>query len=221
MVLKERGPPTHYREIDRWEDGVGWLAHPEERMARASHCLAVDGAVWVVDPVDAPGIDDLFAEFGDVAGVVVTMDRHGRDAETVARRHDVPIHLPWFVDRSFDPPVEPVRGTLGDTDFRLLRVVDLPGWTEGALYDGETLVVGDALGSADYFVAPGERVGVHPMLRFFPPAALRGLAPERILVGHGVGVTEDATAALSHALSHARPNAPRVWLKGLRAMIPW
>ena len=84
MPMKGSGPATDFEEIDRRDEGVGWIAYPDERMERASHAFAVDGEVWVVDPVDVDGLDELLAEFGDVAGVVTLLDRHKRDADTVA-----------------------------------------------------------------------------------------------------------------------------------------
>lgn len=219
MVLRDDGPASGYEEIDRWESGVGWLAHPGEVMERASHAVAVDGAVWVVDPLDAPRVDDLLTEFGDVAGVVVTTNRHGRDAAAIAERYDAEVYVPSFVDPGVDAPTTAFSGELAETGFRVLRVLDVPGWREAALFDGETLVVGDALGTAAYFTAPDERLGVHPMLRAFPPRAFRGLEPERVLVGHGAGVDADATSALADALASARGNAPRVWVEGLRALV--
>jgi len=215
------GPRVH--EVDRWDGGVGWIAHPEEGMQRASHALAVDGDVWVVDPVDAPGIDDLLSEFGDVAGVVVGLDRHLRDAATVATRHDVPVYVPgWMsgVEEELSAPVERFGRELADTGFRAIKVVDssFPPWQEVALYDedGGTLVVPEAVGTADFFRAPGETLGVHPMLRWLPPRrALSGLSPERVLVGHGAGVFENAGRALHDALANARRNIPGAYRRAL------
>ena len=46
------GDSDEYREIDRWDRGVGWIAHPGETMQRASHALVGDeGGLWVIDPV--------------------------------------------------------------------------------------------------------------------------------------------------------------------------
>jgi hypothetical protein len=224
MGIKETTPATDFEEIDRWEGGVGWLAHPEEKMQRASHALAVGDDVWVVDPVDAPDVDDLFAEFGDVAGVVVLLGRHMRDAEAVARRHDVPVYLPTWVRRSPGPDVAIRRfeNTLADTGFRVLKVVDNPAWQEAALYDESagTLVVSESVGTASYFRTERERLGVHPMLRLFPPDALRGLTPERILVGHGEGVFEDATGALAEALRESRRRSGRLYTDIVRRLSP-
>ncbi|MEW6583176.1 MAG: hypothetical protein AB1416_10495 [Actinomycetota bacterium] len=101
--------------------------------------------------------------------------------------------------------------------FRVIPVVRRPGWHEVALWEPERgiLVVADAVGTASYFRAPGEPLGVHPFLRLTPPRALRGLAPHHLLVGHGPGIHgPDAPAALAEALATARRRAPR-WLAGL------
>lgn len=221
MPLKASEPASHFEEIDRWDGGVGWIAHPEEMIQRASHALVDDGEVWLVDPVDAPGIDDLLSELGDVAGVVVTVDRHRRDAASFANRHGVAVHLPAWIDRRVDAPVRRFDDRPGDTDYRVIRVLDVPGWHEAALYhEGEgTLVVGDALGTAEYFLARGERLGVHPAIRLFPPRAFGGLDPQRILVGHGPGVFDDAAGVLQDALDGSRRRYPGLLAKTVRLFV--
>jgi len=234
MPMKGSGPATEWREIDRFETGdgddgvtggVGWVAHPEETMQRGSHALAVDGDVWVIDPVDAPGIDDLLSEFGTVAGVVVLLDRHKRDAGAVARRHDVPVYLPDVMAdeaENIDAPVERFQGELADTGYETQTVVDNFAWTEVALFDRAqgVLVVPEAVGTTEYFLASGERLGVHPALRLKPPRKLARLEPDRILVGHGGGIHEDATGALQDALSGARGRTPGLYLKTLKTFLP-
>jgi hypothetical protein len=218
------GDEAELRVIDRFDGGVGWLAFPDETMQRASHALAVDGAVWVVDPVDAPGVDDLLAEYGEVAGVVVGLDRHLRDCDAVADRHDVPVYVPnWMsgVAEEFDAPVERFGRELADTGYRAIRVRDssLPPWQEVALYGEEagTLVVPESVGTCSYFRTDEERLGVHPMLRLFPPTkALGGLEPDRILVGHGEGVFESAAEALRDALRNSRKRTPSLYGKTLK-----
>ena len=221
MPMKGSGPAT-LEEIDRFEGGVGWLAYPDERMQRASHALATDEGVWLVDPVDADGLNDLLAEFGEVAGVVVLLERHERDAARLARRHNVSVYVPsWFERVSIDAPTERFSGSLGETGYRL-RKISTPLWTEAALYHEHegTLVVPEAVGTAAYARTDAERLGVHPALRLLPPRrALRGLAPERILVGHGAGVHTDATAALSDALSGSRRRAPALYAKTARLFL--
>jgi len=223
MPLK--GGHADLREIDRWDGGLGWIAYPDERMQRASHALRTDDGVWVIDPVDAPGVDDLLADLGEVTGVALCLDRHTRDAAAVARRHDVPVSIPEWMDgvaSKLDAPVERFGHELGDSGYRVRRVRDasLPPWQEAALYDGETLLVAEAVGTASFFRAGDERLGVHPMLRPIPPRdALDDPTPERVLVGHGEGVFDDATAALRNALGGARRRLPAAYAKMVREMV--
>jgi len=222
------GETDGYREIDRWDRGVGWIAYPEEAMQRASHALVGDdGGVWVVDPVDAPGVDDLLAELGDVAGVVVGLDRHKRDAAALATRHDAPVYVPqWMtgVADALDAPVEWFGGELAESGFEAFRIRDsgVPPWQEVGLShpDEGTLVVPEALGTAAYFCAPGEPLGVHPMLRPVPPRrALSRFDPERVLVGHGAGVSTDAGHALRAALDNARSNLPGAYGRAIKELL--
>lgn len=213
------------QEIDRWRGGVGWLAHPDEPLARASHALDIDGDVWVVDPVDGPGVDDLLAALGDVAGVVVGLDRHTRDAAALAARHGVAVHLPRplaGIADQLDAPTEVFDDELADTGYRAITVVDNRFWREAALYDPETgtLLVPEAVGTARHYVVEGERLGVHPVLRVRPPRRrLSGPSPERVLVGHGAGVQTDAASALQDALRLARRNAPRLYVQALVGLL--
>ncbi len=239
-------------ETFRWEGGLTWIAHPNEAMQRASHALvAGDGSdgpdesgepsVWLVDPVDTPDLDETIADLGEVAGVVILLDRHKRDAAAVARRHDVPVYVHATMDdvaealdaaeRSSASPasqaqqdadVERFDAELADTGYRSIRVLDRGFWTEVALIspaDG-TLVVPEAVGACDYFLADDERLGVHPALRLLPPrGSLGGLAPDRIAVGHGAPVVEDAPEALADALAGARRRTPRLYVNTLADFI--
>jgi len=233
MSMKGGEPDLH--EIDRYDGGVGWIAYPDETMERASHAFAVaneetgEDDVWVVDPVDAPGVDDLLDELGTVAGVVIGLDRHVRDSAAVAERHDVPVYVAeWMtgVTEDLGPDVEIERfgSRLADTGFEAIRIRDssLPPWQEVGFFDGETLIVPESLGSGSYFRGDRERLGVHPMLRITPPtSALSGLDPERVLVGHGVGVHERAAVALEDALSDSRRKAPGLYAKTLASALPF
>lgn len=215
---------TALREIDRFDGGVGWMAHPEERMQRASHALVDGDDVWVVDPVDADGLDDLLADHGEVAGVVVLLERHTRDAGAVARRHDVAVHRPaWMsgVDADVDAPVETLENTVGSTGYTVHKLVDTPVWREAYLYHPEeaTLVVPESLGTAPYFLTGDERIGVHPMLRFTPPRDLGDRAAERVLVSHGEGVMSDAAAAIRDAVANSRRRAPRLYAEAIRSLV--
>ncbi len=212
--------PPKERIVDDWAGGFGWIADPEEAMERTSHAIDGSEGLWLIDPVDMPGLDALLEDRGDVAGVVVTLGRHTRDAATVARRHDVRVHFPEPL-LSLAEDVEADTGTIQplvrDTGVEVLPVIDVPGWREFALYaaDAGTVRVPEAVGTAPHFLAPGERLGVHPVLRLTPPrSSLGDVTAERVLVGHGRGVMHDGTTALAHALAHARRGAPRVYLRG-------
>lgn len=232
MPIKGSGP-TEPRVIDRWDGGVGWIAYPDERMQRASHALVseTDGSgdddLWVVDPVDAAGVDDLLADYGEVAGVVVGLDRHARDAAALARRHDVAVHVAdWMsgVVDDLDAPVERFGRRLGDTRFRAFTIRDsvLPPWQEVGFYreDDGTLIVPEAVGTAPGWLAADERLGVHPLLRLIPPKRSLGRArPERVLVSHGEGVFDDATRRLRDALSHSVRRAPSAYAKAVRGTL--
>ena len=225
MTLKADGRTTDATVVDRWGGGAGWIAYPHEKMQRTSHLLEDDGEVWLVDPLDAPLLDDLIGEYGEVEGIVVLLDRHTRDAADLADRYDVPVYVPTGVSgvTGLDAPIKPFSGDLPGTDVTAVSLVDLPMWSEAALYDDRsgTLVVADALGTAPYFTVNEERLGVHPLLRLKPPnGLLNNLAPGRVLVGHGEGVTDDATAALRTALSDARRRAPELYAKNIRSMVP-
>lgn len=205
MPAKVTGPGDPH-EIDAFPSGVGWIAHPGETMRRASHALATDAGVFLLDPVDATGVDELVAQLGDVTGVAVLFDYHARHAERIARRHQVPVYLPaGLTGVDVDVPVRRFADRLPGTGFELLSVTVSPVWQEWGLFDGETLYVPESVGAADYFLAPHETsLGVSHVRRPFPPTALRGLGPDRILLGHGAGVHEDAAATLDRALADAR-----------------
>lgn len=218
MPAKVTTHATEFEEIDRWEGGVGWIAHPEEIMQRASHAFATEEGVWLTDPVDADGIDDLVAEFGDVRGVAVLSNHHVRDADAIATRHDVPVYLPETmtgVAERLDAPVGriAVGATLGEYELVEVAHSGSEFWQEYALYDGETLLVAESVGGAPYLRVGDERLGVMVMRRLTPPTdALGDFEPERVLSGHGPGVDEDASAALQDALANARRRLPRALL---------
>lgn len=218
MPIKSSGS-AELTVIDRFDGGVGWIAYPDETMRRAAHAVESDGGLWVFDPVDADGLDDLLAEYGEVAGVVVGLDRHERDAAALAKRHDVSVHVPeWMggVADEVDAPIERFGTELAG--FTVQRLVDNPFWQEATFFDGETLVVPEALGTVEYFRAGDERLGVHPMLRPLPPRSLRGYDADRLLVGHGDGISEDVAPAIREAVDGARRNMPSLYLKNLRGL---
>jgi hypothetical protein len=225
MPTYAREEPTECRPIDRWVGGVGWLAHPDEDGQRASHAFVGDDGVWLVDPLDAPGVDDLIAEYGTVAGVAVLSDYHARDASAIAKRHGVSVHIPRWLDRAaarIRAPVERFAWSLGDSGFAVGRYAPFPGWCEAIAYreSDRTLYVPEVLGTAALFTVYSERLGVYLLCRPVPPRGLlRDLAPERILVGHGEGVFDDAAAVLSDTLANARRRLPHAVVTNGRAQL--
>ena len=191
-----------FRWVDEFGGGFGWLV--DELRGRTGHALVVDGGVWLVDPVDVPGLHERVGAAGEPRGVIQLLDRHNRDAAELASGFGVP-HVRVPLDARATP-------------FSFVPVVDLPRWREVALWWGErrVLVVADALGTLAYFRAPGERLGVYPWLRVKPPVTLAAVRPERILCGHGEGVHEDAAAALQRALATSRRRLPGAAWNGLR-----
>ena len=182
-----------WRLLDEWDGGFGWVR--DERLQRTSHALAVGGRVWLVDPVDEPELEERVRSLGEPAGVLQLLDRHERDCAVWARRLGVEHLRAWESDAS---------------PFDVLPVRDRRWWREVALWEpaGRTLVCADALGTLPFFRAAGERVGLHPLIRPFPPRSLRGLEPQRILVGHGEAVTNSAAEALEDTLANARRRLP-------------
>jgi hypothetical protein len=191
---------------DEADFGFGWIAPEPALLRRASHALVADGRVWLVDPVDVPGLDERLRELGEPAGVLQLVDRHARDCAALAERLQVPhLRVPF--------------GGVPGSPFEARRVLSVPGWREVALWwEAErVLVCTEALGTVSYFRARDEPLGVHPFLRLYQPRGLRDmakcLAPEHVLVGHGEGVHgEEAAAALRRAVQGARRAAPR-WLR--------
>lgn len=196
------------RFCDETDFGFGWIAAEPAFMERASHALCLEGRVWLVDPVDGDGVEDRVRALGEPAGVVQLLDRHQRDCAPLAERLGARLHR------------VPLAGVPG-APFEVVPVRDRRRWREAALWwPGErALVCADALGTARYYRAPGERLAVHPLLRLAPPRALRDLArgqtPGHVLCGHGEGIHGDEAAlALAEAVSTARRRIPR-YLIGL------
>jgi len=222
--MKGSGTADDPRVFDGNDGWLSWIAYPDEDMERGSHALATDEGVYVIDPVDAEGIDEAIADLGEVTGVVVALARHKRDSAAVARRHDVPVYLPgWMmgIESDLDAEVEEFEGTLPGSDYRIVPVIRNAFWKEFALFDGSTLVVPEAVGTAAFFRAGKERLGVHPGLRAFPPGSQLGdLSPDRVLVGHGPPLEDDAENALDYALRKSLRNAPAQWTGVLKGMLP-
>jgi hypothetical protein len=182
---------VNVRFCDEGEGTLGWVVN--EFMERCSHALVADGGVWLIDALDGDGVEERVRALGEPAGVLQLLDRHARDCAALAGRLGVPHH----------------RLAIGEAPFEAIPLVTRRRWREIALWwpERRVLVCADALGTARYFRAPGERLAVHPLLRLMPPRRLAGLEPERVLVGHGTGVEG---SALRDALRDARLRAPLV-----------
>lgn len=190
--------------VQQWSGGISWIADPEEDAKRASHALATDAGVWIVDPVDAADLDDHLADLGDVAGVAVLHDRHTRDATDVAQRHDVPVSVPEWMDLTREKltgSVSAIGGSLPGSDYQIHALIDTDEWEEALLVDadGETVLIPEAFGTVDSFGEADTALGLHPALDD-PPGDLDTWSPERILVGHGESILEDGAAKLSAAI---------------------
>lgn len=190
-----------WRWADEWEGGFGWIV--DERLERASHALAVDGRVWLTDPVYVDGVEERVRALGEPAGVLQLLDRHGRDGAAWAERLGVPLVRAWE-----GAPLE------------TLPVRDRGRWHEVALWEpaSRTLVCADALGTLDFFRARGERVGWHPLVRPFPPRSFAAVEPARILVGHGSGLHDGAAEALDDLRRRGRRRLPAAWLSAARGV---
>jgi hypothetical protein len=191
------------RLCDKFGGGFGWIV--DEFMQRCSHALVEDGRVWVIDPVDGDSVEERIRAAGAPAGVLQLLDRHNRDCTALAARLGVRHH------------VVP-QGSLGP--FACIAVRNSQSWNEVALWwpDRSVLVCADVLGTARYYRAGNERLGVHPLLRVRPPRLeLGALQPNVILSGHGEGVLEYADTALREALSTSRRRIPGQVASAVRA----
>jgi hypothetical protein len=196
------------RFIDEFDQGLGWTPAEAELQERCSHAVAVDGRVWVTDALDGEGVDERIRGLGEPAAVVQLLDRHERDCAAIADRLGVPLHVTPF-------------GGVPDAPFEVIEVVNRRRWREVALWfpDERILVVADAIGTADYFRAGNEPVGVHPLLRLKPPReAFERLEPWHVLCGHGQGGHgEGVPVAVREALRTARRRLPRAFVSAIAA----
>jgi hypothetical protein len=187
------------RFCDESDFGFGWIAAEPASMRRTSHALAAAGGVWVIDPVDGAGVEERIRALGEPRGVLMLLDRHRRDCAALAEQLAVPLHETPF-------------GGIAGAPFSFIAVIQNRLWREVALWweERRVLVCPEAVGTAPLFRAPGERLGVHPALRLFPPRRRLGsLEPEHLLVGHGEGLHgAEATAALREALAGSRRRTP-------------
>lgn len=188
---------------DEFDGSFGWV---EETgfIRRTGHALVVDGRVWLIDPYDVDGLEERVRAAGEPAGVIQLLDRHNRDCAALASRLGV---THWNLAAP-----EP---------FRAIPLATPPRWREVALWwpQGRVLAVAEALGTARFYRAGDERLAVNPLLRLAPPRRLGRLDPERVLVGHGEGVLDGASAALAEALATSRRRIPALLAGAFRAHV--
>jgi hypothetical protein len=192
------------RPCDESDWSVGWVL--DEFMERCSHALRDgDGRVWAIDPVDDGEAESRVRALGEPAGVIQLLDRHSRDCAALAGKLGVPHHR---------VPFDGVPGS----PFETIPVRRRRRWKEVALWwpERRVLVCGDALGTARYYRAGDERLATNPLMRLTPPRVLGQVEPDAILVGHGVGVHEDAAAALDDALATSRKRIGGLALSWMR-----
>jgi hypothetical protein len=185
---------------DRGAAGFGWVV--DEAMMRASHALAADGKVWLVDALDWPEAIERAVGLGKPAGVIQLLDRHNRDCAALAERLGVPhLRLP---------------DELPGSPFELTALVRSRLWHENALWwpATRTLLVSEALGTNHFFTGGRAPLGVQLVLRLKPPRELESFEPEHLLVGHGEGLHGDGAAeALREALQTSRRGLPGVLVR--------
>ncbi len=187
-----------------------WIADPGEAIQRASAAIVVDGEWLVVDPVDAPGLDEALHACGPVVGVATLLDRHQRDAGAIAERLGVPRLTP----RTLGGPGIVIAG------IEERPVVSHSYWKEALLWlpDRKLLVCVETLGTGSFYLArQGDRLGLHPLSRLLRvQKAFAGLEPTAIAVGHGRPVVVAAGPALAAAVQHPVRDLPRGWLRAAR-----
>lgn len=194
---------VHWSPADEHNDCFGWIA--DERIARTSHALCLDGRVYLIDALLGDGVEERVRALGEPTAVLQLLDRHNRDCAAWARRLGVPHVRAW-------------EG-IGGAPFEVLPVYESRLWREVALWEpvSQTLVCADALGTSPYFRAAGELIGWHPLVRVHRPRSFRGVAPRRILAGHGSGLEDGAARALAELFAHRRLTA--AWASALRTSV--
>ena len=120
-----------------------------------------------------------------------------------------------------DAPTTALSELVDDSSYGVRRVIDNPFWQEAALYDesAAVLVLPEVFGTVEYYRAPEEELGVHPMLRFTPPKKLKRLDVDRLLVGHGEGIAADADDLMRTALRRSLSNAPGLYISTVKNAI--
>ncbi len=206
----------------RFSGGFGWIAYPNEFMRRSSTALVHDGRVWVIDPVYTTGIDAEIEALGTIAGIILTVGHHDRDAIWFAERYDVPLYVPGnLITAPKGGPAVRVAGQIPHSPLQLLPCGGrgaMAWFQECAIWwpEHRLLITGDTIGTAGYFAA-ANAVGAHPFFRLSPPVSLLRLPVSRLYPGHGRSVIGDGVSeAVATAISTARSNLVAGWVQAFR-----
>ena len=134
MPIFERGESDGAEITVDFAGGLCWMAHPDEEGQRSSHAIKTADGVWLLDPIDAPNVEERIASLGEVAGVAVLSWYHGPSATLVAP----------------DSPGTIDRFRVGDEHlgFELLRRLQAPDQLAGL--DPERILVGHGSGIIDH-----------------------------------------------------------------------
>ena len=125
----ERLTPPIFDETDF---GFGWFGAEQPKMQMASHALAADGGVWLVDPTDEPALDERALSLGPPRGVIQLLDRHNRGCAEVARRLGVPPQERRAASFGAAPLVEPLNPSVNDANLERPSRLVRPGLVSAA-----------------------------------------------------------------------------------------
>jgi hypothetical protein len=108
------------RFVDEIGFAFGWIAPERGFMQRASHAVAAQGRVWVLDPLADLRPLGRAPELCEPAGVVQLLDPHGRGCRAVAEQLGVPYYQlgrgcrPAFLIGSRNTVWSPALGLIWD-----------------------------------------------------------------------------------------------------------
>jgi hypothetical protein len=205
--------------IDEWENGFGWIGKPQEGMVRTSHAFEDDGVI-LVDPLDADNLDEKLECYGEVKGIIVLFDRHLRDSEKLAEKHNCPIYVPEWLEPEIESEVKPIEKNIPGTNWELIETVNTFTGREAGLYNKKTgtLIVADALGTVEFFKGRKEKLGLNPIYRLKPPKKLLNYEVDRVFCGHGKGIQQDAQETLEETLNKARRRTPSAFFRAIKTL---
>ena len=137
---------------DEIERGFGWIAEQPGSSSGRPMRSTLGRPVSLFDPVDVPGIDERIRALGEPEASSSSRPARARSRRGRGSARRVRI--------------------CGWSSALMVRAAGLSAssgtafWKEVAFWEPErrVLVVADALGAVGYFAAPGEAIGVHPLL---------------------------------------------------------